>query len=67
MEAKKASRELYNLKDDPSETHNLLPQHPEKAKQLLFDLNRIIRDRRSTPGAAATNDTPLWDDLTWMK
>ncbi len=67
MEAKKASRELYNLKDDPSETLDLLTEQPEKAKQLLFDLNRIIRDGRSTPGAAATNDTPLWVDLTWMK
>ena len=33
--------QLYNLADDPGEQMDLLEQYPEKAKQLLDELNRI--------------------------
>jgi arylsulfatase A-like enzyme len=33
--------QLYNLKNDPAELHNLANQHPEIVKQLDAELNRI--------------------------
>jgi len=34
--------ELYNLKDDPGETRNLIDEHPEKAKELISYLGRYF-------------------------
>lgn len=39
--------QLYNLADDPGEKVNLYEEHPEKAKELLHELNRI-RNASST-------------------
>ena len=33
--------QLYNLKDDPSETNNLYNDKPEVVKELLVELNKI--------------------------
>lgn len=33
--------QLYNLKNDPTEQHNLADQHPELVKQLKAELSRI--------------------------
>lgn len=35
----KGSLELYNIKNDPYEQHNLKEQHPEKTEELLKKLN----------------------------
>ena len=34
-------QQLYNLKDDPAEQNNVIAKYPEKAKELLNELNRI--------------------------
>jgi len=34
-------QQLYNLKDDPAEQNNVIGKYPEKAKELLDELNRI--------------------------
>ncbi len=43
--------ELYNLKDDPAETHNLIdaPEGKEKAAELRTELARLIRDSGAEP------------------
>ncbi len=38
---KNEKQQLYNLKDDPAEQNNIMSTHPEKANELLNELNRI--------------------------
>jgi len=64
--AKKRKQELYDLSNDPGETHNLLETQSERAVALQQKLTRIIRSGRSTQGNPVPNDTPYWDDLFWM-
>ena len=63
---KKRLQELYDLSNDPSETHNLFETQSERAKTLQQKLTHIIRSGRSTQGNPVPNDTPYWDDLFWM-
>lgn len=48
--------QLYNLKEDITETKNLIAGHPEKAAELKEALKKIILDGRSTPGATQENE-----------
>lgn len=41
------SLELYNLRDDVGEQHNLAEQHPEKAQELLARLQKWQSDTRA--------------------
>ena len=61
--AKKRSQELYDLSNDPGETHNLFETQSERAKKLEQKLTHIIRSGRSTQGDPVLNDTPYWNDL----
>jgi arylsulfatase len=36
--------ELYNLKDDPSERHNLADKHPDKVKSMLVLWDQYVRE-----------------------
>ena len=38
--------ELYNLKDDPEERHNLIkdPKHAKLVKELAVELDRVIAE-----------------------
>src|SRR5262249_17813451 len=51
--------QLYDLSADPSETHNLQADQPDKVQELMAVLKQYIDDGRSTPGAAHRNDTPV--------
>jgi len=64
---RKPHRELYDLTSDPSETANVIEDHPEVAKRLAKEITRIIRQGRSTPGEPQANDTRWWDDLVWIE
>ena len=66
METAKLKRELYDLQNDPAESHDVLDQHPDIVKQLKQELTNIIIKGRSTPGNPVPNDTPPWADLTWF-
>ena len=60
--------QLYNLKEDPSETRNLQESHPEKVEELKALLTKYIQDGRSTPGAVQANDgARIWEQLWWME
>ena len=50
------TRELYNLKDDLSETRNLLENNKEEAARLKKLLQSYIDKGRSTPGPAQNNE-----------
>ncbi|MBU2886173.1 arylsulfatase [Gilvimarinus agarilyticus] len=58
--------ELYNLKQDPAETNNVVKQHPKIVASLHNQLTEIVVSGRSTPGKPQANDTGYWPELTWM-
>lgn len=49
--------QLYNLKNDPSETKNIVDDEPEKVKSLKALLKKQIEDGRTTPGSIQDNDS----------
>ena len=48
--------QLFNLKDDPAESKNLAEKEPDRVKELAAILAKAIREGRTTPGSAQTND-----------
>ena len=48
--------QLYNLKQDPSETNNLIALNSEKVNELKSLLTKYIKQGRSTPGELQKND-----------
>ncbi|MCM4155781.1 arylsulfatase [Gramella sp. AN32] len=48
--------QLYNLKENIEETHNLIAEYAEKAAELKAALKKIILDGRSTPGVVQENE-----------
>lgn len=53
-------RQLYNLRDDPSERKNLIDGHAHVAVEMGAVLDKLIDDGRSTPGPRQKNDvTPV--------
>lgn len=60
--------QLYNMKDDPSETSNVEAEHPEIVSRLRALMAKYVREGRSTPGAPQKNDGEYpWKELDWMK
>ena len=60
--------QLYNMKDDPSETTNVEAEHPEIVSRLRALMAKYVREGRSTPGAPQKNDGEYpWKELDWMK
>jgi arylsulfatase A len=51
--------QLYNLRDDPGEQHNLHAKHPERVKALVARLKQLVADGRSTPGPPQQNDAAV--------
>ena len=66
LPSRKKPAELYDLSTDRSEAKNVAASHPEKIQELTKKMNILIANGRSTPGAAESNDTGHWKDLTWM-
>lgn len=62
--------QLYNLKLDPGEQHNLIKHEPEIVTELTDLLSEHIRRGRSTPGPIQRNEpgTPSdrWIQIGWM-
>lgn len=60
--------QLYNMKDDPSETTNVEAEHPEIVSRLRALMAKYVREGRSTPSAPQKNDGEYpWKELDWMK
>jgi len=49
-------RQLYNLEEDPGETHNLVNDYPAVVDSLTSLMQRYIDSGRSTPGSSQEND-----------
>ncbi|WDE97441.1 arylsulfatase [Lentisphaera profundi] len=48
--------QLYNMKDDPKEEHNLHDKNPETVHKLITILTKEIKDGRITNGPVQAND-----------
>lgn len=60
--------QLYNMKEDPSETTNVEAEHPEIVSRLRALMAKYVRDGRSTPGTPQKNDGEYpWKQLDWME
>ena len=56
--------QLYNMKDDPTESKNVYQEHPEIVSELKDLLQKYIREGRSTPGKAQSNDAVnKWEQI----
>ena len=51
--------QLYDMEADPGERTNLQDRYPEKVKEMIAALKRIVAEGRSTPGAAQRNDAEV--------
>ena len=59
--------ELYDMQTDWRETTNVHDKHPEVVARLRLAAARIVRQGRSTPGAAQSNDeSQPWPQLAWL-
>ncbi len=58
--------ELFDLRDDISETENIIDKHPEVVKELKDALTEYIKRGRSTEGAAQKNQ-PNWPSGNWKQ
>jgi arylsulfatase A-like enzyme len=56
--------QLYNLENDPGESHNLQANHPEVVERLTRLLEKYVADGRSTPGPRLANDRPTSISIT---
>lgn len=52
--------QLYDLRNDPGETTNLIDRYPERAASMQALLEQYITQGRSTPGRPQANDGPQW-------
>ena len=60
--------QLYNMKEDPSETTNVEAEHPEIVSRLRDLMAKYVKEGRSTPGAPQKNDGEYpWKELDWME
>lgn len=63
--------ELYDLRDDVSETTNVIDHHPELVEELTQALAEYVKKGRSTAGEPQANQPDLptgdWEQLAWMK
>lgn len=51
--------QLYNLKNDLAEQHNLQAEQPDLVQRLAQTMQRIISEGRSTPGRRQKNDAEV--------
>ena len=51
--------QLYDMQADPGETTNLQADEPERVRDMIKLLKRIVEDGRSTPGSPRNNDVDV--------
>ncbi|MGX7406075.1 protein of unknown function [Aerococcus urinaehominis] len=62
--------ELYDLRDDLSETNNVIADHPEVVEELMAALEEAILAGRTTPGENQANQPDLptgdWEQVAFL-
>lgn len=65
-----APSELYDLRDDISEEHNVIEDYPELVEDLTKSLEKQIKEGRSTSGSKQennfTNPSGEWDQIRFI-
>jgi arylsulfatase A len=51
--------QLYDMESDPEEQNNIERAHPEKVREMIATLKKIVNDGRSTAGPAQENDVEV--------
>jgi arylsulfatase A-like enzyme len=51
--------QLYNMRTDETEQNNVYKEHPQIVEELESDLIRLVKDGRTTNGAAEHNDVEV--------
>lgn len=51
--------QLYDMAADPGEQLNLQAERPERVREMVALLKRLVADGRSTPGPRQANDVPV--------
>ena len=51
--------QLYDMRRDPGERHNLHAEHPAVVRDMVAGLKRLVAAGRSTPGPEQRNDTAV--------
>lgn len=59
--------ELYNIRLDPSESNDVFGENVEVANQLRSAITDTVLSGRTRSGPRTFNDTPYWNDLTWIE
>ncbi len=59
--------QLYDLTNDPGETHNLYGQKTETRNELTKLMIKYLSDGRSTSGKEQANDPPQYGDEAWKQ
>ncbi len=60
--------QLYDLENDPGETVNLAPEHPEITEPLRQLLTEYVLNGRSTPGKPQPNNgAEIWEAVRWLE
>ena len=60
--------QLYDLENDPGETVNLAPEHPEITEPLRQLLTQYVLNGRSTPGKPQPNNgAEIWEAVRWLE
>jgi len=62
-----ATYELYDLEKDPGETTNLYFENHEIVKKLKKQINKIIRNGRTTPGNPQEYVKENWKQINWIE
>lgn len=64
---KPSGTELYDLDEDPGETHDLSAERKSRVQELRSALRRIVESGRSTPGSEVDNyqGADWWSQLPW--
>ena len=55
------SCQLYNMADDPGETHNLVTEQPKKVEELSRALQNHTAHVGATAWQSGSNDEKLWE------
>ncbi len=60
--------QLFDMENDVRETHNVIEEYPNVARELRARLTKYVLDGRSTPGTPQANTgAPVWKTVKWLE
>ena len=60
--------QLFDMEKDVRETHNVIEEYPNVARELRDRLTKYVLDGRSTPGTPQANTgAPVWKTVKWLE